>query len=103
MVSYSVNLPLQLQHEVEQCATSQGISPDQFILWAITEKVATLQYQRFFRSSHSTPKASWHHSSGSGLLELAALINALDRVLSVTQSRALLGQVRWLNQYRLIK
>ena len=45
MVSYSVNLPLQLQQEVEQCARSQGIPLDQFILWAIAEKVAALQHQ----------------------------------------------------------
>ncbi|MGK7876725.1 MAG: DUF433 domain-containing protein [Xenococcaceae cyanobacterium] len=45
MVSYSVNLPFQLQQEVEQCARSQGIPLDQFILWAIAEKVAVLQHQ----------------------------------------------------------
>ena len=45
MASYSVNLPLQLQQAVEQCAKNQGISLDQFILWAITEKVTVLQQQ----------------------------------------------------------
>jgi uncharacterized protein (DUF433 family) len=45
MASYSVNLPLQLQEEVEKCAMSQGIPPDQFILWAVAEKVAVLQHQ----------------------------------------------------------
>jgi uncharacterized protein (DUF433 family) len=45
MAPYPVNLPLQLQREVEQCAMRQGVSLDQFILWAITEKVATLQHQ----------------------------------------------------------
>lgn len=47
MSLYSVNLPLQLQHEVEQCATRQGVSLDQFVLWAITEKVAALQHQYY--------------------------------------------------------
>ncbi|HIK08688.1 MAG TPA: DUF433 domain-containing protein [Oscillatoriaceae cyanobacterium M33_DOE_052] len=45
MTSYSVNLPLQLQEEVEKCALVQGIPPDQFILWAVAEKVAVLQHQ----------------------------------------------------------
>ncbi|NEQ70225.1 MAG: DUF433 domain-containing protein [Symploca sp. SIO2D2] len=45
MVSYSVNLPLQLQQEAEQWAASQGVPLDQFILWAVAEKVASLRYQ----------------------------------------------------------
>ena len=45
MVSHSINLPLQLQQEVEQWAASQGISLEQFILWAVTEKVASLRNQ----------------------------------------------------------
>jgi len=44
-VSYSVNLPLQLQQEAEQWAASQGVPLDQFILWAVAEKVASLRYQ----------------------------------------------------------
>jgi len=50
MASYSVNLPLQLQEEVEKCARGQGIPPDQFILWAVAEKVAVLQHQFHDRS-----------------------------------------------------
>ncbi len=45
MTSYSVNLPLQLQQEAEQWAASQGVPLDQFILWAVAEKVASLRYQ----------------------------------------------------------
>jgi len=44
-VSYSVNLPLQLQQEAEQWAASQGVPLDEFILWAVAEKVASLRYQ----------------------------------------------------------
>jgi len=47
MASYSINLPLKLQQQVEQCAVDQGVSLDQFILWAITEKVAVLQHQSY--------------------------------------------------------
>jgi uncharacterized protein (DUF433 family) len=43
MTTYALNLPDQLKHEVEQLAQSQGISLDQFILWAVTEKVSTLK------------------------------------------------------------
>lgn len=45
MESYSVNLPLQLQQEAEQWAANQGVPFDQFILWAVAEKVASLRYQ----------------------------------------------------------
>ena len=45
MPSYLVNLPVQLQQEIEQWATSQGISLDQFILWEVAEKVASLRHQ----------------------------------------------------------
>ncbi|MHC5676528.1 DUF433 domain-containing protein [Nostoc sp.] len=43
MTAYALNLPDQLKYEVEQLAQSQGISLDQFILWAVTEKVSTLK------------------------------------------------------------
>jgi len=43
MTSYALNLPVQLQQETEKLATLQGISFDQFILWAVAEKVATLK------------------------------------------------------------
>jgi uncharacterized protein (DUF433 family) len=42
MTSYALNLPVQLQQEAEKLATLQGISFDQFILWAVAEKVASL-------------------------------------------------------------
>ncbi|NEO36614.1 MAG: DUF433 domain-containing protein [Moorea sp. SIOASIH] len=45
MASYSLNLPLQLQQEVQQCALRQGISLDDFILWAVAEKVAEIKHQ----------------------------------------------------------
>ncbi|MBD2436425.1 DUF433 domain-containing protein [Nostoc sp. FACHB-110] len=43
MTVYALNLPDQLKYEVEQLAQSQGVSLDQFILWAVTEKVSTLK------------------------------------------------------------
>ncbi|MBW4557001.1 MAG: DUF433 domain-containing protein [Trichormus sp. ATA11-4-KO1] len=43
MTAYALNLPEQLKHEIEQLAQSQGMSLDQFILWAVTEKVSTLK------------------------------------------------------------
>ncbi|WP_414566961.1 DUF433 domain-containing protein [Nostoc sp. CCY 9925] len=43
MTVYALNLPDQLKHEVEQLAQSQGVTFDQFILWAVTEKVSTLK------------------------------------------------------------
>ncbi len=40
-----MNLTPSLQQEIEQWALSQGISPEQFILQAITEKIAPLKQQ----------------------------------------------------------
>ena len=44
-MNYSVNLPNQLQQEAEQWATQQGVPLDQFILWAVAEKVASLRQE----------------------------------------------------------
>ena len=44
MADYTINLPLQLQQEAEQRAASQGVPLDQFILWAVAEKVASLRH-----------------------------------------------------------
>ncbi|MBD2491523.1 hypothetical protein [Aulosira sp. FACHB-615] len=41
-----MNLPPQLQEKIEKWANSQGISTEQFILQAITEKIATLSQQK---------------------------------------------------------
>ena len=43
MTSYTLNLPVPLQQEAEKLTALKGISLDQFILWAVAEKVATLK------------------------------------------------------------
>jgi uncharacterized protein (DUF433 family) len=45
MARYPLNLPVQLKTTAEQCATQQGISLNQFILWAVAEKVGELKQQ----------------------------------------------------------
>ena len=45
MAGYSLNLPIQLKQKVQEYATQQGISPDEFILWAVAEKVGQLSQQ----------------------------------------------------------
>ncbi len=42
MARYPLNLPQQLKQEAEDLAQRQGISLNQFILWATAEKVAAL-------------------------------------------------------------
>lgn len=42
MARYSLNLPTQLKQDAEQCAANQGVSLNQFILWAVAEKVGAL-------------------------------------------------------------
>jgi len=39
---YSLNLPSQLKQAAEEWASRQGVSLNQFILWAVSEKVGAL-------------------------------------------------------------
>lgn len=43
MARYPLNLPVDLKKEAEQWADSQGISLNQFIMWAVAEKVGALR------------------------------------------------------------
>lgn len=43
MARYSLNLPAQLKQDAEVNAAAQGVSLNQFILWAVAEKVGSLQ------------------------------------------------------------
>ena len=45
MARYPLNLPVQLKTTAEQCAAEQGVSLNQFILWAVSEKVGELKQQ----------------------------------------------------------
>lgn len=45
MARYSLNLPIQLKHQAEKWAKLQGVSLNQFILWAVSEKVGSLDSQ----------------------------------------------------------
>lgn len=42
MARYSLNLPIQLKQEAEREAAAQGVSLNQFILWAVSQKVGDL-------------------------------------------------------------
>ncbi|MGB5596997.1 MAG: DUF433 domain-containing protein [Crocosphaera sp.] len=43
MTQYSLKLPPKLQQEAEKYATAQGITLDNLIIWAIAEKIGSLQ------------------------------------------------------------
>ena len=45
MARYSLNLPTQLKKSAEEWASLQGVSLNQFILWAVSEKVGALSQQ----------------------------------------------------------
>ena len=45
MARYSLNLPTQLKQQAETWAKHQGVSLNQFILWAVSEKVGGLESQ----------------------------------------------------------
>lgn len=42
MARYPLNLPAQLKQKAEKWATNQGISLNQFIMWAVAEKIGAL-------------------------------------------------------------
>jgi uncharacterized protein (DUF433 family) len=42
MARYTLNLPFQLKQDAETWAAQQGVSLNQFILWAVAEKVGAL-------------------------------------------------------------
>ena len=43
MARYPLSLPNQLKQEAEALAAGQGVSLNQFVLWAVAEKVGSLQ------------------------------------------------------------
>jgi uncharacterized protein (DUF433 family) len=43
MSRYALNLPANLKSEAEELASQQGISLNQFIMWSVSEKVASLR------------------------------------------------------------
>ena len=45
MARYPLNLPAQLKEEAKRWAADQGVSLNQFILWAVSEKVGSLSRQ----------------------------------------------------------
>jgi len=45
MARYALNLPAQLKQEAEKWAAMQGVSLNQFIQWAVAEKVGALTQQ----------------------------------------------------------
>ncbi|MFW5942243.1 MAG: DUF433 domain-containing protein [bacterium] len=45
MARYPLNLPIELKREAETWAERQGVSLNQFILWAVSEKVGALKQQ----------------------------------------------------------
>jgi hypothetical protein len=45
MSRYPLNLPIDLKREAEEWAATQGVSLNQFTMWAVAEKVGALRQQ----------------------------------------------------------
>jgi uncharacterized protein (DUF433 family) len=45
MTRYALNLPVKLKQEAEELASRQGVSLNQFIMWSVADKVASLQHE----------------------------------------------------------
>ena len=44
MTRYALNLPAKLKQEAEEWASRQGVSLNQFIMWSVADKVASLEH-----------------------------------------------------------
>ena len=88
-----MNLSPALQHAIEQIATSQGISSEEFIVQTLMEKVSTLQQRSSdsenspTASSHQTPQL--HDKNGILVIETAPLdhINFSDLIEQLRAER----------------
>ncbi|MCC3439082.1 MAG: hypothetical protein EAZ39_09490 [Oscillatoriales cyanobacterium] len=91
MTSHTLNLPVQLQQEAEKLATLQGISLDQFILWAVAEKVATLNQRNDDRTfPQITIGCFQKHKLLTGKGKSAGLINGeLNFILYIEAKRSI--------------
>ncbi len=63
MSRYSLNLPTALKQNAEQWASQQGVSLNQFIVWAVAEKVGELRIglddSRFPQITYRRGAARW--------------------------------------------
>jgi uncharacterized protein (DUF433 family) len=44
MARYALNLPAKLKQDAEEWASRQGVSLNQFIMWSVADKVASLKH-----------------------------------------------------------
>jgi uncharacterized protein (DUF433 family) len=60
MGRYALSLPAQLKHDAEKWASRQGVSLNQFILWAVAEKVGALNQQL---DEPAFPRITYRHGA----------------------------------------
>lgn len=83
MARHALKLPEELRHRAEQWAGAQGVSLDQFIIWAVAEKIGMLQQPlddpRFPRVSYRSGASHWPTPvvRGTGI-RVQALANASE-------------------------
>jgi hypothetical protein len=85
-----MNLSPALQQEIEQIATMQGISPEQFVLQALTEKISALKQQLSKSSDAALPFGALesHLRDQDGILVFdTESLNHIDFNLLIEQSR----------------
>ncbi len=61
MARYPLSLPSQLKQDAETLAASQGISLNQFVLWAVAEKVGDLRSQS---ADPAFPRIAYRRGAG---------------------------------------
>ena len=97
MARYPLTLPTQLKKEAEEWAAQQGVSLDQFILWAVSEKVGALKQQlddpAFPQIAYRRGASGWPVPvlRGTGIRVQAVVIAAQQWELSPAQIAAEYG------------
>lgn len=97
MARYPLTLPTQLKKEAEEWAAHQGVSLDQFILWAVSEKVGALKQQlddpAFPQITYRRGASGWPVPvlRGTGIRVQAVVIAAQQWELSPAQIAAEYG------------
>ena len=80
VAQYFLNLPSQLKQEAEKWAENQGVSLDEFILWAVAEKVGTLKEQL---NEQTFPNITYRRGASGHLLSVVRGTNLRVQTLVV--------------------
>jgi uncharacterized protein (DUF433 family) len=93
-----MNLPQQLQQDATQFAQQQGISLDQFILWAVAEKVGKLKQQA---ELIAFPEVAMHVGTSGILVSVIKGTNIRVQTIAIAHTQWQLSPSKIADEYNL--